>query len=374
MNLLFLNSIETDVFGGVESWIGFVSKGLLKRGHTIAIAGRPGSEFLRRTAATAPGVATLDLAISGDFNPFTISKVKRYVDEHDIDIVVVNFNKDVRIGGLAARWNAHTRVVWRVGVDLTKDSVVHRFLTPKLVDGVITPSESLKKQITRIGYVTDGMVRVIHTGIEDTALKLSDEEARTELRSRYDLPPDCKVAVTSGRFVEQKGHRYLIEAAPMIVQRFPDIRFVLLGDGPREQALRDQIEQVGLREHFVFAGLLDGFELELAGADIMLHPAVIEPFGIVLLEGMRAGLPIVACRVDGIPEVVAEGHTALLVEPGRAEDFAISTIALLGDRTLAASFGKSGRERWREEFRYDVMLDRVEDYFAEIAGEKVSRE
>ncbi len=374
MNLLFLNSIDTDVFGGIESWIGFVSKGLLKRGHKISIAGRPGSEFIRRTAVTAPGVETLELSISGDFNPFTISKVKQYVAAHEIDIVVVNFNKDVRIGGLAAKWNSLTRVVWRVGVNLTKDSLVHRFLTPRLVDGVITPSHSLKKQITQLGYITDGMVRVIHTGIDEGALEIPKEEARQRLRAKYDLPTDGMVAVTSGRFVDQKGHRDLIEAAPMIIRRFPSIRFLWLGDGPLEESLRGQIDKAGLTEHFVFAGLLDDFELELAGADIMLHPAVIEPFGIVLLEGMRAGLPIIACRVGGIAEVVAEGDTALLVEPAKPEDFAIATIAVLGDRSLCGSFGDSGRERWQLEFRYDVMLDRVEEYLTEIAGERAVRE
>ncbi|MCP4685977.1 MAG: glycosyltransferase, partial [bacterium] len=122
MNLLFLNSIETEVFGGIESWIGFVSRGLLARGHRISIAGRPGSEFIRRTVAAAPGVETLELRISGDFNPFTIGKVRRYVAERGIDVIVVNFNKDVRIGGLAAKWTGSARVVWRVGVNLTKDS------------------------------------------------------------------------------------------------------------------------------------------------------------------------------------------------------------------------------------------------------------
>lgn len=373
MNLMFLNSIETDVFGGVESWIGFVSRGLLEHGHRISIAGRPGSEFLRRTAATAPGVETLELAISGDFNPFTIKKVKEYVGSHEIDVVIVNFNKDVRIGGLAARWNSHTRVVWRVGVDLTKDSFVHRFLTPKLVDGVITPSHSLKQQIMRLGYIKDEMVRVIHTGIEDTRLEISKQEARTRLRAKYNMPADCMVGVTSGRFVEQKGHRHLIGAAPTIIQRFPQMRFLLLGDGPLEEELRKQIESLGLSEHFVFAGQLDDFELELAGADIMLHPAVIEPFGIVLLEGMRAGLPIVACRVDGIPEVVAEGKTALLVEPGNAGDFGITTIALLGDQAMHAAFGKAGRQRWQDEFNYEVMLDRVEGYFNEVVGQGALR-
>ncbi len=372
MNVMFLNSIAADVYGGVEHWIGMVSRGLVARGHRITAVGRPDSEFLRRTKLAEPSCDTIEMDISSDINPVTIANIRKELSKRAIDVAVVNFNKDIRLGGLASKLGGSTKIVWRVGVNLTRDTFVHRYFTPKLIDGVITPSRSLKAQITKLGYIPESLVEVIPTGIADTMLTLSPEEARTELRNKYSLPQDAIVGVTSGRFVHQKGHKYLIEAARKIVTKFPITRFLLLGDGPLEDAIREQIAEAGLIEHFVFAGLLDDFELELAGANIMLHPAIIEPFGIVLAEGMRAGLPAVATRVDGIPEVVREGVTALLVEPEKPDEFATAAIHLLSNHDRMAEFSKAARERWQDEFSYDVMLDHVESYLQSVvAGESV---
>ena len=368
MNILFLDSIERDVFGGVENWIGFVTRGLMVRGHCVTVAGRAGSEFLRRTRLAEPGVTILELDISGDFNPVTITRIKKYIKAHQIEVVVANCNKALRLGGLAARWHGKTKVVWRAGIDLTRNNLVHRWLTPRLLDGIIVPSHALKDQITRFGHIVRDMVHVIPTGIDGSVALYSFEHARKELQLKYQLPEDCLIAVTSGRFISQKGHAYLVEAARQIVTEYTNIRFLLLGDGPLESSLRQQIAEAGLLQHFIFAGLLDSFELELSGADIMLHPSIEEPFGIALLEGMRAGLPIVASRVGGIPEVVEEGITALLVEPRQPDALASAAISLLGDHARLTAFGQAARERQQHEFSYDVMLDRVEDYLTRITS------
>ncbi len=368
MNILFLDTIEREIFGGVENWIGLVARGLISRGHRVTVAGRAGSEFLRRSKLTEPNITTLELGISGDFNPVTIVRLKRYMAAHHIDVVMANFNKAIRLGGLAAHWQGNVKVIWRAGIDLTRDRLVHHWLTPRLLDGVITPSHALKRQITRLEYISESMVQVIPTGIDKAVHNFSPEDARRELQRKYRLPDDSLIAVTSGRFIPQKGHIYLVEAAGRIVQRFRNVRFLLLGNGSLESSLRQRITEAGLSEHFVFAGLLDNFELELAGSDIMLHPSVEEPFGIVLLEGMRAGLPIIATRVGGIPEVVDEGTTALLVEPRQPDALAAAAIELLADRERLEDYGRAGWVRWRRRFSYDTMLNQIESYLTRLVN------
>ncbi|RKX27260.1 MAG: glycosyltransferase, partial [Candidatus Zixiibacteriota bacterium] len=131
MNILFLNSIEKATYGGMEEWICLTAGGLVARGHHVTVAGRPGSEFLRRVSETEPGVTILPLAISGDFNPATITKLKKSLTENSIDVIVVNFNKDIRLGGLAAKLERYPKVIWSVGLNITKDSLIHRHLTPR---------------------------------------------------------------------------------------------------------------------------------------------------------------------------------------------------------------------------------------------------
>ena len=160
--------------------------------------------------------------------------------DYNIDILTVNFNKDVRIGGLAARWAGSTKVFWRMGLDITGNGLMHRWLTPKLVDTVVVPSEALKQQVTRRSYLPGNIVQVIHNGAADRTFTRPDPEAAVQLRAKYSLPSDSVVAVTAGRFVEQKGHAYLVEAAVRIVKDAPNIRFLWLGDGHLEGILKNR--------------------------------------------------------------------------------------------------------------------------------------
>ena len=368
MNLLFLNSIAPDVFGGIEAWTGLVATGLIERGHKVFVAGRAGSEFLRRTSLTCRRAKTIALRISGDFNPGTVMVIKRLLEQNDIHVIICNFNKDIRLGGLAARWQGSTRVVWGAGNNLTHNSAMHRYLTPRLLDGVITPSHDLKRQVVACGYLTADMITAIHIGIPGPKPALSREESRSQLRSKYALPQDCMIAVTSGRFVKPKGHACLIDAASTIVEQCPNLHFLLLGDGPLETEIRQTIAGDGLTEKFIFAGLLDDFELELAGADLMIHPSIIEPFGIVLLEAMRAGLPIAASRVGGIPEIILDGATGVLVEPNRPAELADAVVRLIGQDGAMSALGSAGYRRWQESFTVNRMVDSIEDYLNNIIG------
>jgi glycosyltransferase involved in cell wall biosynthesis len=367
MNLMFLDSIEKETYGGMEEWIRLVSKGLAARGHRVTAVGRPDSEFLGRVKQTDGLHGILELEISGDFNPITIARLRSALNEQHVDAIVVNFNKDIRIGGLAAKLSGDTRVIWSVGLDITKDNLVHRFLTPRLIDAVIVPSQSLKDQITRHGYLDPDSVTVIPIGIEPDIL-LKNVDMSADLRARYNLPPDSVIGVTVARFVEQKGHRYLLEAMPDILSAHPNLYLLLLGSGPLESELRAYVSQRGLEPHVIFGGMVDSVAAKLAGSDVMIHSSVEEPFGIALLEGMRAGLPIVASNIGGIPEVV--GDCAILVEPRRPERLSMEVAALLDSPKLMQELARKGRHRFENHFTLDTMITRIEDYLNSVVTVK----
>ena len=365
MNILFLDSIERETYGGMEEWIRLVAGGLASRGHRTMVAGRSGSEFLRRVSSH--GVSILPLSISGDFNPITIAQVKQVLVGNDIDLICVNFTKDIRLGGLAARWRGPTKVIWSVGLDITKDSFSHRWFTPKLVDAVIVPSESLKRQITALEYVRPEYVRVIPIGIEESDEAVATSAAGVSLRKMFRLPPDAIVAVTVGRLVEQKGHATLIDALPAILQKAPHLFCLFLGDGPLEPHLRARATALGVTQHLVFGGMVDDVAPVIAGSDLMIHPSVEEPFGIALLEGMRAGLPIVASHVGGIPEVVGIEGGARLVEAGNPSALAGAVTDMLEDREDMRRAGEKNRQRFLAHFLLARMIDSVESAFRAIA-------
>jgi glycosyltransferase involved in cell wall biosynthesis len=372
MNLLFFDSVDRGTFGGYENWILLTARHFLERGHQATLVGRPGAEYLRRASAFSDKIEVVELPISGDFNPVTVYRLRRILKERKIDLMTVNFNKDVRLGGLAARWYGRTKVCWRLGLDITSNKWIHRWLSPKLVDGVIVPSQALKKQVTRHGYLTDEMVTVIYNGTEDKRFVRPDTASARALRDKYHLDQDRLVAVVVGRFVDQKGHKYLVDAAPEIVRQVPKVVFLFLGDGHHEASLRSHITELGLSDNFVFAGMLDNIDLELAGSDLMVHPAIEEPFSHALLEGMRAGLPIVASRVGGTPEALVEGECAVLVPARDSGSLAAAIVQLLHSAETRAAFGRAAQERWRSRFRIDTMMQQVEAYFMLVAGKGVT--
>ncbi len=366
MRILFLNSIETETYGGMEEWIKLTAGGLCQRGHKITVAGRAGSEYLRRVKLAEKDLDILGLNISGDFDPIVISQLFRFLRKNEIELIVANFNKDIRLGGLAAGFVSRCKVVWSVGINITKDNWVHRFLTPRLIDGVIVPSLYLKNEITSPGYIDERLVDVIPIGISNGLPVISKQEAAKMLREKYNIPSDSIIAVTVGRFVPQKGHIYLIEAANDILKRQPQIKFIFLGNGPLEQELKNRISELNLAQYITFAGMLDDINPILQGADLMIHPSIEEPFGIALLEGMRTGLPIVASRVGGIPEVVEAGCTANLVEPHNPKALAEGVINLLASPEKIIEFGHAGKERWNNRFRLETMIDKVELYLSSL--------
>lgn len=368
MNLLFLDSINIKTFGGYQNWISLIAPELARRGHQVTIVGRPNSEFIRRFRKQSTSVNIFELAISGDFNPFTISKLARQFKKENIDIVICDFNKDVRLGGLAARFSNRPKVIWRLGLNVTKNNFIHRFLTPMLIDAAVVPSADLKRQVVASGYINSGDVTVIPHGIPELDFNPIGEEAAKSLRTKYNIPEENKIAVTSGRFVEQKGHKYLVDAAREIVNKYPNMTFLFLGDGPLENKLKNKISEYKLEKHFVFAGMLSDFNLELTGSDLMIHPSVEEPFGFSVLEGMRAGLPVVASRVGGIPEFAIDNKTALLIDPCNSELISRAVIDFLDSPEKMSAFGQAGKQRWRDGFKLEVMVNRWENYLKNLIG------
>ena len=364
MYILFLDSIDKDTYGCMADWYRLVGAGLHQKGHDIYIAGRQDSKFLERVSDGNPELQQIPLSISGDFNPATIARIYSEIKSRQIDIILVNFNKDLRLGGLAAKLEKDCKVIWSLGLDITKNSLVHKVLTPKLVDGVIVPSEALKKQITKFDYITPEQVEVIPIGIPETVLSIDKKAAREKVLEKFGLNESAFICVTSGRFVDQKGHRYLIEAALTIIEKCPETVFLFLGDGQLKNELESMISEKQLDKYFVLAGMLDTNNVAeiLPGCDLMIHPSIEEPFGIALLEGMRAELAVVACRVGGIPEVVMENETALLVESKNAAEIAAAVLTLKLSEDKLRQMAQAGKTRWQNVFGYSKMIDKIESY------------
>jgi len=178
-----------------------------------------------------------------------------------------------------------------------------------------------------------------------------------------------RVVLFVGRFDPRNGVRHMIEAFTELRRRRDDIRLVIVGDGPLRPLVERLIPAV-LRDDVVFAGRVNRLRPRyLASADVFCTPCSLASFGMVLLEAMSAGVPVVASRLPGFELVMRDGVHGLMVDrPGDTHGFAAALDALLDDRRRAEAMGTAGRRRALDTFSWPVVADRLEALYDELLG------
>jgi glycosyltransferase involved in cell wall biosynthesis len=239
------------------------------------------------------------------------------------------------------------------------DRIVPR-LTLKAATRVIAVSEHEAACLIKMGVGLD-RIRVIPNGVDvGEFAEVGPRRDRNEL-----------VGLFVGRLdPDQKGLDVLVRAMSKLPQNYP-LRLRLVGeDWGGAELLRQLAERLGVADRVTMVGKVPRPEVvrEFAEADFLVLPSRFEPFGIVLLEAMAAGLPVVASRVGGIPEIVSEGETGLLVEPDNPDALAEALRLLCQDESLRFSMGRSARERVKR-YAWDSVVPRILSVFAEALQE-----
>jgi glycosyltransferase involved in cell wall biosynthesis len=182
-------------------------------------------------------------------------------------------------------------------------------------------------------------------------------------------PPPAAIRriVTVANLRAEKGHDTILAAAPAILARHPDATFTFAGDGPRREALELLARALGVGGRVRFLGECQDVAPVLAAADLFVLPSRSEAFPNAVIEAMAAGLPVVASRVGGIPEVVRHGENGVLVPADDQDALADAVLGLMDRRDQAAALGAAARRDVARDYTIDRMVERFEDlYLAEI--------
>jgi glycosyltransferase involved in cell wall biosynthesis len=213
----------------------------------------------------------------------------------------------------------------------------------------------------------------IHT--VPNALSLGAEPAppdRGRIRSEFDWEPDCGLVVSAGRLDPGKGHLPLIEAFAAVVKRLPKVRLLICGRSTQRddyaRSLERRAHEVGLGRAVAFAGYRNDLDAIMRSADVFCLPTEMEPFGLVFLEAMAAGVATAAFVSGAVPEIVIHGVTGLLSYPGDVKALSENLATLLADRALSQKFGANGKARVLAEFTAErigpLWLDKVQQLAA----------
>jgi glycosyltransferase involved in cell wall biosynthesis len=348
-------SIQIDTapgWRGGQNQVLLTTLGLRALGHHVVLVAHPEGE-LRRRAAEGGEVVAFAPRNEVDFSAgWKLSRIIRSLgpdivhahDPHAVAVASLALSLGAPVPGPALiasrrvdfhiRGNSFSR--WKYGQ-------VHCF---------VAASEAIRRMLIEDGIEEERTVTV-HEGIDiDRVVKVPPINVRAELY----LPTHAPVVGNVAALVPHKGQRHLIDAALLVVRAVPDARFVIVGEGELRPALEHQIKELHLERHVTLAGFRTDVLGLLKSFDLFAMSSVTEGLGTSLLDAMAASRAIVATTAGGIPEVVVDGKTGVLVPPRDAHAMAAAVVRLLGNERERTEMGSAGFARVCDRFGADRMV------------------
>ncbi len=361
MPRLSLLYVDTEKFwrGGQEQLFSLM-KGMKEAGHDVCLAA-PATAPLKDRAA-AIGIDTFAFRQRSEFSPLALWRMGRILRSRRFDVVHFNTPKSIIVGA-AASWLIPVPV--RISSRRVNFPLSSRFSALKynlLQDGIVTVSDTIRGTLLSAG-INPSLVTVIYEGVD---LAWIDNLQPVEPLKQ---PAEVLVGMVA-HLSQEKGHSILLRAAACLRERFPEARYLLVGNGELREQLESLTEQLGLRERVRFAGFRSDCEALMKQFDVCCLPSLSEGLSSAILAAMANSLPVVATRVGGIPELVISGQTGLLVEANDSEALAQALAELLSSADLRRLYGAEGRRRVEAHFTISRKLDETERFYSTLLHRK----
>ena len=312
------------------------------------------------------------------FDISLIWKVAKLMQKENIDIVQTTlFYADI-IGTFAAMLaRVPVMISWQTALALPtghlKDDKLRHTTSYKYavkhIDKIIAVSDDIKTFFVEKRGIEADKIITIPYGVD---LDLYSCRNGVKKREELNLNAFDPVIGVVGHLSEVKGHTYLIEAAPKICKKFPDVKFVFAGSGPQRETLEKQVKNLNLSSNFHFLGVRRDIPELLNIIDIFVLPSLFEGLPNVILEAMASSKPVVASAVGGIPEAVQHQVTGLLVPPKDPDALADAILKMLADREWATNMGKEGRKRVEEFFSIENEVKKIQQVYDDLFEQKIS--
>jgi len=358
MNILFINSIGKNKWGGGEKWMVKAAKGLSKKNHNVFLSCKKNSVLMKK--AKQEGIKTVPFNIHSDFSPINTYKIKKFLLGNKIEILICNLNKDVRVAGLAGRLAKIPLILARHGIQLCGKKWRHKLSLLKLTDGIITNSQTIKNAYRNYGWFKDDFIKVIYNGIE-TRKHIPDFPIEKELP----FTRNKKIILSAGRLSEQKGFIYLIKTAKIAKEQNNDWIFLIAGKGRLKNYLLQEIKKCELENYVKLIGFYEDIFPLLKAVDVFVLSSLFEGMPNVVMEAMSTVRPVIATDVNGVHELMIDGETGFIVPPKNSQAIYEKLSLLLSNKNLCEKMGKAGRKRVENHFTYKNMIDNLESFLIE---------
>lgn len=345
--------------GGAENHLLDLCSGLVDHGFDVTVGYLKGDGELASDFRDA-GCTVRRIGIRTDVDPLGFLSLVRLLRSVNTDILHAHLFHSNVYGVLAAGIAGVDEVVVTKHNDepFWQDQpirTVHDLLLRR-IDRVVTISDHVREYLLDVSAVDPETVTTVRYGLNPTPFDELDPAIVLKTRREFAADDDPLVG-TVARLTEQKDLPTLLRAFARVLEAVPDARLVIVGRGEEEDVLRSLSTELCISNSVVFAGFRTDVPALMTAFDVFVLPSRWEGFGVVFMEAMAAGTPVVASDVSAIPEVVVDGETGFLCRPGDEEAFAEATVEVLADDGTSNRLGQAGRARLEKEFTVDRMVD-----------------
>lgn len=367
--LQVLHVIGGGEFGGAERHILNLASAIDQQKVFIHVCCLFNEPFLQ--VAKEHGLPAVAIPMKHKLDFSVVGRLYSLIKEKSIDLVHTHGVRANLLGRMAAKLagkpvvtTVHSRLAFdypnffsRVANNWAERS------TRGLTDHFIAVSQGLR-EVLLSEHISDKKITVVYNGLDLDEFKPPEE--RGDFRSSLKLDDDVPLVAVIGRMHPVKGHRFLLEAAVEVLSTMPETRFLLIGSGPERQALQGLAKELKIADRVIFTGFMEDIVSALADIDVLAIPSLSEGLPVTAIEAMSALVPVVATSVGGLPEVIEDCQTGLLVSPGSGESLARGILWVLNNRKEAQEMAKRGYVTVGDKFSARSMARGTEKVYQKV--------
>ncbi|MCK4825937.1 glycosyltransferase, partial [bacterium] len=330
-------------------------------------------DFLKELSGTKRVVFSLHKKEGNDFSiPFKIASFCRH---HDVDIIHslgwATYAEGLfaaRISGKKCKFiHSFRGKTIEDTINIPQRRILAQHFFSNFCDAIITPSEESRKEYSRLINIDPEKIRVIYNGVDINRFQIDNSDSLKENMNEFGLKKEDIVIGSAARFDPVKNIDALVRAFARLPKSILEkCKMLLLGDGPELPFVRNTAKDLGVKEKVIFPGMRSDIPKCLSLVDIYVQPSKFEGVPNAVLEAMAAGLPVIATNVGGVPEIVEDGRTGILVEVDDETTLAQSIDLLIEDSGKRRKMGLFGRKRVVFRFSIQKMVSEYEKLYEQI--------
>lgn len=344
--------------GGQELQLLAQAEGLAAKGVETLLVCRPNSRIAEHAAHR--GIAVSHLPFRNSLHLPSIIGLYRLLRHYRPDAIIAHSGHDANTVALAARLLSRRPVLARSRT--YQPGILNAWTYNILFDLTLVPSRFLRDMLLRNPRIKSERIRVLYPGIDfdDSSPPAMPPAWLQEL-----LKAGRRIVLHAAMLRPEKGHQLILAALPELIQRYPDINYVIAGEGGYLDVLQHQTATLGLQSHVTFAGMIGAMPSVMRHAELVIMPSSYEPLGMSQIEALGMQVPVIASRTGGVPETIEDKHTGLLAQPDDVADWQAKLAWALDHPDEMRTMAREGRRVVRQQFSRSGNIEQLEQYLIE---------